>query len=330
MLKRWVRLIWLPLVLIGLVVAPLMAQDEEPVRIYFFPGGPPGGSFAVVVYNGAKAAAEILGDRVSVEYVWSNWSPQKMVTQFQEAVAANPDGIAIMGHPGDDALEPFVDKALKKGIIVTSQNTTLPRLEARYKGEGFGYVGQELYASGHLLGKAAAKRAGLEEGDKALVWGLKHEPTRGQRTRGAIDALEEAGVEVDYLDISPEVDKDASNGIPVMVGYLQSNPDCKLVITDHGQLTSTQEAYFSAAGLGPDDIYGAGFDLSPATAAAIKSGYTDLVLDQQPFLQGFLPVMQIYLTVKYGFSGLHIDTGAGLIHAGNIGMIAPLAEQGIR
>jgi simple sugar transport system substrate-binding protein len=253
-----------------------------------------------------------------------------MVTQLEQAIAAHPDGIAIMGHPGDDAYRRFVEDAFEKGIIVTSQNTTLPELEAKYAGEGFGYVGQELYPSGQMLGKGILDRADVEPGDKALVWGLKSRPTRGLRTKGVIDALEEGGLEVDYIEISPEVDADAANGIPVIVGYLQANPDCKIVVTDHGNLTSAQQSYFEAAGYGPDDIFGAGFDLSPATSRSIKSGYTDLVLDQQPFLQGFLPVMQIYLTKKFGFSGLHIDTGGGLIHADNIDFIAPLAEKGIR
>ena len=317
--------------LISLMAIPaIAAEEDDPVEIYFFPGGSPGGTFATVVYNGALKAEEILGDRVNVHYRWSEWSPQQMVTQFEQAVAANPDGIAIMGHPGDEAYSNFVADAVSKGIIVTSQNTTLPELEAKYKGDGFGYVGQELYPSGQLLGEGCVNRFGLGEGDKALVWGLKSKPTRGQRTLGVIDALESAGLEVDYMEISAEVDKDASNGIPVIVGYLQANPDCDLIVTDHGNLTSSLQTYIESAGLGPDEIIGAGFDLSAATAEGIKNGYTDLVLDQQPFLQGFLPIFQIYLTEKYGFSGLHIDTGAGLIHAGNIDMIAPLAEEGIR
>ena len=69
---------------------------------------------------------------------------------------------------------------------------------------------------------------------------------------------------------------------------------------------------------------------SPATAAAIKSGYVDLVGDGQPFLQGYLPVMQIVLSKKYGFSGLNIETGAGFVHKGNIDLIAPLAKKGLR
>ncbi len=332
MVKSYLKVLLVSVVLLGLLAAPALAagHTEDPVEIYFFPGGSPGGSFATVVQRGAREAAEILGDRVKVRYKWSEWDPQKMVNQLQEAIAARPDGIAIMGHPGDEAYRPFVEEAVEKGIIVTSQNTTLPELEAKYKSKGFGYVGQELYPSGYTLGKAAAERAGLEEGDLALVWGLKSEPTRGLRTRGAIDALEEKGIEVDYIEISSAVDADAAAGIPIITGYLQSHPDCKLVITDHGALTATQEEYFKSAGLDPDEIYGAGFDLSPATVRAIRSGYTDLVLDQQPFLQGFLPVMQIYLTSKYQFSGLHIRTGAGLVSAGNIEAIAPLAEEGIR
>ncbi len=304
-------------------------EKEEPVEIYFFCGGPPGGTFSTVVYNGAKAAAEILGDRVDVKYVWSDWNPQKMVSQFQEIVAMRPDGIAVMGHPGVDALKPFIDEAEKLGIIVTSQNVTLPELEEKYKVNGFGYVGQDLYASGYMLGEAAVKRAGLGKGDRAFVWGLLREPTRGLRTKGVIDALKKAGLTVDYLEISPEVDKDASAGIPTAVGYLQKHPDCKLFITDHGQLTATIPTYLRAAGLGPDDVYGAGFDLSPPTLEGIRSGYVDLVHSQQPFLQGFLPIFQIYLTAKYKVAGLHIDTGVGLIDKTNVDRIAPLVEKGM-
>src|SRR5690242_13559367 len=57
------------------------------VNIVFFPGGPVGGAFAVNVYNGALQAASDLGANVS--YVWSDWDPQKMVEQFQQAMATN-------------------------------------------------------------------------------------------------------------------------------------------------------------------------------------------------------------------------------------------------
>jgi simple sugar transport system substrate-binding protein len=343
-----VLLLALGLVLIACAPAPAAAPAEEEaapaeeeaapaeegekwcsgVNIVFFPGGPPGGPFATVVYNGAVQAEKDLGP--NVEYVWSDWDPEKMVTQFVEAAATKPDGIAVMGHPGEDAFEPVIEEAIANGIIVTSQNTTLDRIEANHFGEGFGYVGQELYAAGYSLGSEAVKRSGLGEGDRAMVWGLLSQPTRGLRTQGVIDALEEAGMEVDYLEIDSETNAEAAAGIPTFTGYVSANPDVALVVTDHGALTSTLQAYLEAAGKGPDDIYAAGFDLSPATVEAIRGGWTDLVIDQQQWLQGYLPILQICLTKKYQFSGLHIDTGSGFAHIDNVELLAELAEQQIR
>jgi simple sugar transport system substrate-binding protein len=298
------------------------------VDITFFPGGPAGGVFANNVYNGAQQAEADLGPNVT--YVFSDWDPQKMLQQFQEAVATSPDGIAVMGHPGDDAFSPLIDDAESQGIIVTSQNTELTASMEKYQGQGFGYVGAVNYTAGHALGAEAVRRFGLVAGDRAFVWGLLSQPSRGERTQGVIDALEEAGVVVDYQEIDPATNADPVAGTATFAGYVASNPDVKLVVTDHGALTATLQTFLEAAGKGPDDIFGAGFDLSPATAAAIEGGWTDLVIDQQPWLQGYLPILQICLSKVYGFSGLMIDTGAGFADKDNIAFLKPLAEQEIR
>ena len=308
---------------------------EEPVEgifddieIWLDTGGPPGCSYGTIIYNGAKAAEELLG--CSVEYLYSEWSAEKMITNFKNAVAANPDGIAVMGHPGDDAFEPFVEEALGKGIIVTCMDTDLPILRERYASSGFGYVGTDNYAQGTMLGEEIIRRFDFKEGDSAIVWGMKGAGTRGLRTVGIIDALESGGMKVDYLDISADVDKDPSLGVPIITGYLSSNSDCDLIVTDHGGLTAQLENYITAAGLGPEDIVGAGFSLSPATSTGIINGYIDLVSEGQPFVQGFQAVLGICMAKKYGFTGLYIDTGGGFVHKGNIDYIAPLAEAGIR
>jgi simple sugar transport system substrate-binding protein len=298
------------------------------VSIVFFPGGPAGGVFANNVYNGAKQAEADLGPRV--QYVFSDWDQEKMITQFREAAATRPDGIAVMGHPGEDAFEPLIDDAVAQGIIVTSQNTTLDRIEAKYIGQGFGYVGAELYEAGFSLGSESIRRFNLASGDRAMVWGLLSQPTRGLRTKGVIDAFEQAGLTVDYIEIDSATNADPAAGSPTFAGYVSSHPDVKVVVTDHGGLTATLETYLKAAGKGPDDIFGVGFDLSPATLEAIRGGWTDLVIDQQPWLQGYLPILQICLTKVYGFSGLHIDTGAGFAHKDNIDFLTPLIEKEIR
>ena len=298
------------------------------VHIVFFPGGPAGGVFAVNVYNGAKQAEADLGPKV--DYVWSDWDPQKMIQQFREAAATKPDGIAVMGHPGDEAFDPLIDDAESKGIIVTSQNTELPNMQAKYAANGFGYVGASNYPAGHTLGAEAVKRFGLKAGDRAMVWGLLEQPTRGERTKGVIDALKEAGLTVDYIPIDDATNKDPVAGAPTFTAYVTSHPDVKLVVTDHGGLTATAETYLKAAGKNAGDIKVAGFDLSPATIAAIRGGWTSLVIDQQEWLQGYLPILQICLTKLYGFSGLAINTGAGFVDTSNVEFVAPLAEKNIR
>ena len=297
-------------------------------KIIFFPGGAPGGSFETVVYNGAVQAAKDTG--ADVEYVWSDWNPEKMITQFSEAMATNPDGIAVMGHPGNEAFKPLVDEAESKGIVVTSMNVQLPGLQETYGTNGFGYVGAINYTAGYNLGKEAVKRSGLGSGDKAFVWGLVAQAGRGERTQGILDALKEDGLEVIYQEIDDATNKEAAAGIPVFTGIMSANPDIKLVITDHGNLTGTQQQYFEAAGLGADAVFGAGFDLSGATVEAIRGGWTDLVIDQQQFLQGYMAILQICLTDNYAFTGLHIDTGSGFAHKDNIEILAPLVEKQIR
>jgi simple sugar transport system substrate-binding protein len=300
----------------------------SPYHFVFFPGGPAGGVFAVNVYNGAVQAAADLGPKV--DYVFSNWDPQTMIQQFKESAATKPDGIAVMGHPGDDAFDSLIQSAEQQGILVTSQNTTLPKAETQFAANGFGYVGQDLYGSGMKLGTEAVKRFGLKAGDRAMVWGLLSQPSRGMRTKGAIDALKAAGLTVDYLEIDPATNADPAAGTPTFTGYVSSHPDVKLVVTDHGGLTATAETYLKAAGKQPGQIQVAGFDLSPATVTAIQGGWTSLVLDQQPWLQGYLPILQLCLAKQYGFSGLHIDTGAGFVDKNNVATLAPLVTKNIR
>ncbi len=308
--------------------ASSLPQSGKGMTIYFDVGGAVGESYATVVQNGAAQAAADMG--VNVKFVYSDWNPQTMLENFKKSMAAKPDGIVIMGHPGDDAYAKLVDEAESKGIIVTATDTELPKLQATYQSKGFGYSGVDNKSRGVALASEALRRFKFAKGDEALVWGLKSQPTRGLSTVGIIETLEKAGLKVSYMEIPAEVDKDATLGAPLMTAYLASHPNTKAVFMDHGGLTAQLENFFRAAGVSPDKIVGCGFSLSPATAAAIKSGYVDLVGDGQPFLQGYLPVMQIVLSKKYGFSGLAIDTGAGFVHKGNIDLIAPLAKKGLR
>ena len=302
----------------------------EGITIRHLAGGPPGCPFATVVVNGARQAAHDLGCKLEV--IWSDWSVEDMVIDFKEAVAARPDGIVVYGYAGEVAAGPIIDEAVSKGITVTSINTNFPTYEKKYGAEGHGWVGAEVYSVGLKLGEYAVRELGLGEGDRALVYGLLKlgVPGRGERTVGCIDALEKAGVTVDYIEISDAVNADPTMGIPVVSAYIAAHPDVDLIITDHGGLTATLPTYLKAAGVKPGEIAGAGFDPTPAAAEGIREGYILAVWDQQQFLHGYLSVLQICLAKKFNFSGLHIDTGAGVVNPSNVEALAALAEAGVR
>ena len=316
--------------------AATSAQATDPVakwcsgvKIAAFPGGPQGGVFANNVYNGYKQAELDLGP--SVTYYFSDWDPHKMLDQLNQAIATKVDGIAFMGHPGDDATDPLIDKAYAAGIIFTTANTALPKAEEKYSPAGMGYIGAPNHAAGYALGAEAAKRGGIKKGDLAFVWGLKGQGgDRGSRTVGVIEALEKAGAKVIYQEIDKATDADPNTGTATFVGVMKANPGIKVVVTDHGALTSNVGVYARAASLKPGEVLFAGFDMSPNTAKAVKEGYQNLVIDQQPYLQGYLPILNICLTKKFGFSGLDVNTAGAFVDSKNVDIVAPLAAQEIR
>src|SRR5665213_2225315 len=104
-----------------------VAKWCDGVKIAAFPGGPQGGVFANNVYNGYRQAELDLGPK-GTDY-FSNWEPNMMISQLQQAIATKVDGVAFMGPPGDGASESSTDKAHAEAIIVTTANTALPKAQ---------------------------------------------------------------------------------------------------------------------------------------------------------------------------------------------------------
>ncbi|MCX6088863.1 MAG: substrate-binding domain-containing protein [Candidatus Atribacteria bacterium] len=317
--------------LVVMLAVPVFAADPllgEGMTVYCQMGGAEGAVAVIQRTLGARDAAKALGVKLIEQY--SQWQPEKMVQQFKEAIAAQPDGIVIMGHPGSAAMVDLVKEAVEKGIIVTVNNTPLPDIQLSYLEKGFGYAGVDLYAGGYLTGQAMVK-AGLKKGDKAMVYGLFSQKFRGQSEEGMAKAMEDAGVIVDRQEISPEADADASTAIPILTGYVQAHPDIKAIGTQHGAITGILVNLLrDNLKKKPGEIITAGIDLSPATIEGLKTGYISCVLDQQLYLQGFIPVIQVVLTKKFKITGFNVNTGAGVVTPETIGVLEDLIKAGIR
>ncbi|MNL57292.1 hypothetical protein D3C87_1808420 [compost metagenome] len=73
-----------------------------------------------------------------------------------------------------------------------------------------------------------------------------------------------------------------------------------------------------------------GFDLVPEVLQEMKAGYVQVQVDQQPYMQGFMPVMEAYLAKTVGLSPSNIDTGQGIVTPDQVDSIMELSKQGLR
>lgn len=314
------------------VVGPTAAQDAGTGEkwcagqtIRFFVGGAEGDAFGSIVLRGAQQAEADLGP--TVEYVFSGWNVERMTQQLREAIAAQPDGIAMMGHPGDQSIMPLAEEAAAAGIQMMYQNVDVPEVRARFGG---GYVGAQLASQGRALAEEALRQFDLAEGDTAIIWVPLGQPGRDLREGATRDRLEEAGLNVIVLDGLPEYASDPNQALPGLTAAVLDNPDTKLIVYPGGQMLGAVPVYMDALGKAPGDIVNIGFDTSPAIMEAFDSGYVQLTSDQQPFQQGYLPILSLCGTLVYGFGPLNVDTGAGFVDTSNYTNVADLAREGLR
>jgi simple sugar transport system substrate-binding protein len=347
MKKRHCIRIFVGLVMIGLIiggctkVTPAMETSQpdsngpgagfpfKKMKIRFFTGGEAGDAFGSIVYRGAMDAAEMLKPYgVEVEYVFSGWSTERMVSQLRDAIAARVDAICMMGHPGDDALMALAEEAKNAKIIMMYQNVDVPKVRQKYGG---GYTGLvDLSVQGVALANTAITELGIKRGDRVVVFGAWDQPGRYHREEGTASTLEANGVIVERIISPGEAAADTQILIPIISAQLQSHPETKMIVYSGGQNLSVAGTYMEACGKKPGEVYNIGFDSSPAILDGFEKGYVQLTADQQPYLQGFMPIMNAFLSKNFELGGLEIETGAGFINKENFRAVEELVEKGYR
>lgn len=312
---------------VAMVAAPLVATAQEAVdsgmTIYFQLGGNPGDSATLARELGARDAARIL--KVNLMEQHAGWDPQKMLVQANEALAAAPDAIVVMGHPGTDAMTSFINKAREAGIVVVVNNNALP-------GTSMSYFGLDNFGAGKNLANLTIEKGGLKEGDKVVVYGAFIEGAPGNDVaKGTVEVLTEKKIAFDELQWSNEAVADPSLSVPVLVAYLEANPDTKaIIVPGHSGITAVLGKVLADAGKQPGEVVASGFDISAGAIQGLKDGYITVVLDQQPYLQGFMPVVAAVLEKKYGLAGLNLNTGGGSVTKDNVEALEALVKTGIR
>jgi len=289
------------------------------VKISYFKGGTADG-FSDILEKGARQAAADTGANVSI--ISSGWNFPQMVQQFREEIAKKPDAISFMGHPGDAAILPLSKEAKKAGILVDFANVPAKR---SIKELSAGYTGANLKRMGELLASRAVKDFGIKRGDAAIVVGTFGVPGRSDREDGTVKVLKAKGVSVKELNLAPLGDTNGNPNLvtPTLTALIKSTPNLKLIVAA-GPVLGNMKNYFDAAGLAAGSVKVAGFDLGKTVLAAFESGHVQLSADQEPFKQGYMPVLSLCLQKVYGLSPASVDTSAGFVTTANYKTVALL------
>lgn len=111
--------------------------------------------------------------------------------------------------------------------------------------------------------------------------------------------------------------------------YLNANPDTTAYF-DTGLWHAYVARVMEDRGMEPGSVLMGGFDIVSEVLQAMEKGYIQVQVDQQPYMQGVMSVMQAYLAENFGLAPTDIDTGQGLIFQEDVAELKELAAQGVR
>jgi simple sugar transport system substrate-binding protein len=255
---------------------------------------------------GAADASKLLG----TSYQWTgsqNSIVAEMVNAVNTGVSGKADGLAV-AVVDKTAFRGPIDSALDAGIPVVSYNADGARDDPG--SNRLAYIGQGLYDSGYALGQRALTK--LTSGDVAAFIATPGQLNIQPRIDGAEQAFKDSGKSVRFTAVSTNAD--VTKGLSIIDAYAQGHPDLAgMLAVDAG---STQAVGATVAKYKMRDKslkVAGGFDLVPETLASIKSGDLDYTIDQQPYLQGFLPVLALYFYKLSGGLIFPVQTNTGLL-----------------
>jgi simple sugar transport system substrate-binding protein len=241
-----------------------------------------------------------------------NQSVSNQVNYINTAIAGKADGIATTVTSGT-GFTSVVQSAMNAGIPVVSYNAdgVYTNGQPQIGTNRLAYVGQALFISGQIMG---ATIKSLIPGGGKIGIGIA-QPGAGNiqpRFDGAASVL---GSSYKVQSINTTTDTSAEQS--KLTSWLLGNKDAKgIFAVDYGS-TSALAAALKAAG---SSIPSGGFDTAPTTLSGITSGSVSFCIFQDPYLQGFLPVLYMYM---YNLSGGQLqppdtDTGLTVITKDNI------------
>jgi simple sugar transport system substrate-binding protein len=254
--------------------------------------------FFTPTQSGAADACKLLG----CTYQWTGSATanvSEMVTSINTAVTAGVNGIATtLVDP--TAFNKPVAAALAAKIPVVAYNADEPSTGR------LAYIGQDLFVSGQEMGAHIA--ALVPSGDVALFIATPGAANIQPRINGALATLKShPSIKTHVVATGAALPAELTAIDAYAVGHANTKG---LFAVDAGSTQSLAQT-IQKHGLAAKGVKGGGYDLTPITEQLLAAGEIQFTIDQQPYLQGFLPILELYLyNASQGLSGIaSVDTG---------------------
>jgi simple sugar transport system substrate-binding protein len=302
----------------GAPTAAAPARSSGGVRIAMVTHGQASSPFWAIVRNGVEAAARQMD--VVVSYRAPDvYSLERMKTLIDQAVASRPDGLVVsIPEPG---LAPAIRRAVRAGIPVVSINS-----------------GSDVYRQLGVLAHVGQpeERAGFDAGRRLAEAGVHRALCVNQqvgnqgldaRCRGLARAMRGAGGSARVLGID---DQSAATPRRIADAARSGRVDGLLALNSTGGMLAVEAVQRLDR---PDAVKVATFDLGPDVLKAVQEHRLLFAVDQQAYLQGYLPIVLLTQRARYGLfpaRGDLVPTGPNFVTARDAGKAIELSKRSIR
>jgi simple sugar transport system substrate-binding protein len=308
----------------ALLIGQVSAEAKE--RYTYIHHATPTNVFWQAVKKGMdEACAQVQADCQMV-FLQQDGNFQEQLNNLEATIAQQPDGI-IMTFAGGEIFDETLDRAAAAGIPVLASNVDHPMKTHRLS-----FTGQDLEQAGYDLAAGLAPQF-PKDGPIHVLIGISGPGQVWAESRGAgiarfMDDYKKANPdrEVTYEKIDSGLDLSITG--QRVAAYVQTTPTTAYF--DVGYWAAGAAVSLRDLGKKPGEILLACFDLVPVVLDEMKTDYIQMTIDQQPFLQGYVPIHQLHMMNKYKLGAYDANTGKALVTPDQVDALIALSQQGVR
>ncbi len=277
-------------------------------------------TFMAVEEKGVEQAGKNLGIKAVFEGP-STYSIPQQISLLKAAAAAKPCGIAT-GLADPEALNGTITSIINQGIPVVLWNVQDFTPNSGPISQ-LAYVGQDETKSGSVLAQHLAPM--LKRGDNVVyAMDTPGEIPGVQRFAGVKQTLAQYGINTVQLNVGT----DPTSGESILQAYLAAHPDVQAIVSNGAIPAQAADEYVQRSNQIGKYVL-ASFDMASPIVTAIKDGIQAFALDQQPYLEGYLAIQDLFMEHQYGFKPANINTGTLFVDKSDIAQFQKLVNEGI-